>query len=85
MQPVQELLNRIRWDQDYATADFEVGYYDRVENRVVRVPFQELSFPPDNHFAFELWDSNGELHHVPFHRVREIYRNRRCIWSRQQS
>lgn len=82
MQPVQDLLNRIRWDQDYAEADFEIGYYDRVEDRIIHVPFSALRFPDDDHFAFELFDSSGEFRRVPFHRVREIYRNGRCIWRR---
>jgi hypothetical protein len=33
-------------------------------------------------FAFELFDSGGKFHRVRFHRVREVYRNERCIWSR---
>ena len=84
MQPVQDLLNRIRWDDAFAAADFDIGYYDRVEDRIIRIPFADLNFPADDHFAFELLDSNGGVHRVPFHRVREIYRNGRCIWRRQQ-
>lgn len=82
MQPVQELLHRIRWDQTYAEADFEIGYYDRIEERIVHVPFAALRFPEDDHFAFELLDRDGEVHRVPFHRVREIYRDGRRIWKR---
>ena len=85
MQPVQDLLHRIRWDSAYAEADFEIGYYDRVADRIVRVPLSRLSFPEDDHFAFELFDGSGEPRRVPFHRIREIYRNGRCIWSRPLS
>lgn len=83
MQPVQDLLNRIRWDHVYADADFEIGYYDRIKDRIIVVPFATLSFPADDHFAFELFDNAGEVHRVPYHRVREIHRNGSCIWSRQ--
>jgi len=31
MKPIHEILNRIRWDREYARADFKVGYYDRLE------------------------------------------------------
>jgi uncharacterized protein (UPF0248 family) len=79
MQPVQDLLHRIQWDQAFADADFEIGYYDRVEDRIVLVPFSALHFPEDDRFAFELYDSNGGVHRVPFHRVREIYRDGDCI------
>lgn len=82
MKPIQDLLHRIQWDQDFADADFKIGYYDRVEDRIVLVPFSLLHFPKENHFIFELYDLDGNLHQVPFHRVREIYRDGECIWKR---
>jgi len=75
MIPIQELISRIRWDKTYGAADFEVGYYDRVEDRILRVPFSELSFDSTDHFTFQLVDREGETHTVPFHRVRDVYRN----------
>ncbi len=84
MQPVQDLLHRIQWDQDFADAEFEIGYYDRVEDRIILVPFSALHFPEDDHFAFELYDASGGVRRVPFHRVREIYRDGRCIWKRAE-
>ncbi len=83
MQPVQDLLHRIRWDPAFAAADFAIGYYDRVADRIVQVPFAALHFPADDHFAFELYDGSGEARRVPFHRVREVYRDGRCIWRRE--
>jgi uncharacterized protein (UPF0248 family) len=85
MQPVQGLLHRIRWDRTYGDADFEVGYYDRVEDRIILVPFAKLSFPTDDHSVFEFLDKRGGFHRVPLHRVREIRRNSRCVWRRQHS
>lgn len=43
--PIHELLNRIRWDAEFARGKFELGYFDRVEKRTVVVPFAEVSFP----------------------------------------
>ena len=83
MQMFQELFSRIRWDEDFAKAEFAIGYYDRVADRVIVVPFIELSFPVDHQLFFELLDSHGEVRRIPFHRVREIHRNGHCIWRRQ--
>lgn len=83
MQPVHEILNRIRWDSKYGQADFEIGYYDRVTNRIIRVAFSELMFPKDEHFAFELLDGEGELHRIPYHRVKQVFRNGKLIWHRE--
>ena len=82
MIPIHELLSRIRWDRQFGEGDFVIGYYDRVEDAVIRVPMRELFFQPDNHFAFDLIDRDGMLHSVPLHRIREVYRNDKLIWHR---
>jgi uncharacterized protein (UPF0248 family) len=82
MIPIHELLNRIRWDREFAKAQFQLGYYDRAENRLVLVPFQAVKFPAENPKTFELTDAEGRTHRVPFHRVREVYRDSQRIWHR---
>ena len=82
MQPVQELLNRIRWDVSFGDAEFSVAYYDRVTNRLVTVPFRELCFDSDDHFSFGITDEIGAIHWVPYHRVRALYRNGDLVWQR---
>jgi len=81
---IRELLNRIRWDREFGQADFAVGYYDRLEDRVIIVPFDALFFDPDDHFSFELSDRSGQVHTVPLHRVCAVYRNGECIWQRER-
>ena len=82
MQPIQELLSRIRWDRHFGRARFSIGYYDRVRDEILVVSFRQLHFPRDEHFVFELVDAEGQLHSIPFHRVRQVYRNGRLIWNR---
>ncbi|WP_374086889.1 DUF504 domain-containing protein [Methylomicrobium lacus] len=83
MKPVQEMLNRMRWDKTWADDEFKIGYYDRIEKRIIVVAFKEIFFPKDDHFSFELIDQEGELHSVPYHRVKAIYRNGCLIWQRE--
>ena len=82
MQPIHELLNRIRWDKVYAQADFRIGYFDRVEDKLILVPFKELWFDDEDHFGFQILDEDGVTHHIPLHRVKEVYRNGELIWHR---
>lgn len=82
MIPIQELLSRIRWDPEFGAAEFSLAYYDRVEDRLLRVAFRELIFPPDDHFGFALLDEEGVEHSIPYHRVREVWRNGELIWQR---
>jgi len=83
MKPVQDILNRIKWDREFGKGDFDIGYYDRVEDRILLVPFRKVQFPEENHFLFEIEDDEGVVHSIPFHRVREIYKNGERIWHRK--
>jgi uncharacterized protein (UPF0248 family) len=82
MRPIHELFSRIRWDEEFGAAEFLVGYYDRVQDKIVRVPFRALQFTPGDHFSFQVFDEEGECHTVPLHRVRELRRNGIIIWRR---
>lgn len=82
MIPIQDLLNRIRWDEEFGNAEFRIGYYDRVEHGLVLKALAEIEFPEDSHSVFEWIDDEGETHTVPLHRVKEVYRNGELIWQR---
>jgi uncharacterized protein (UPF0248 family) len=82
MTPIQDLLNRIRWDKEFARGQFELGYYDRLEDRIITVPFQSVEFLKESPGTFDLVDEEGRFHQVPFHRVREVWKDGECIWRR---
>lgn len=82
MTTIRELLNRIRWDQDYGRGEFAVGYLDRYEQRIVVVPLGEVRFQPDDH-SLVLYDAAGEPMAIPLHRIYEVYRNGELIWHRE--
>jgi uncharacterized protein (UPF0248 family) len=84
MIPIHQLLNRIRWDPEFAQGSFQLGYYDRAENRVILVELKEVTFPPESPQTFQVMDAEGRMHRVPFHRVRDVYRNSQRIWRRPQ-
>ena len=85
MIPIHELLTRIRWDPEVANGNFELGYYDRTENRIVLVPLKQVNFPEDSPQTFQLTDLEGKSHRIPFHRVREVYKDSQRIWHRGEA
>jgi uncharacterized protein (UPF0248 family) len=85
MIPIHELLSRIQWDPEFAKGTFELGYYDQAENRIILVPLKEVIFPRERPSTFQTVGPDGELHPVPFHRVREVYKNAQRIWHRCDS
>lgn len=83
MIPIQDLLHRIRWDTGFGSGEFVIGYYDRVEREIIRVPFREIKFPKDAPGVFELVDHEGQAQTIPLHRVRSVYKNGELIWHRE--
>lgn len=82
MQTIQELINRIHWDAEFSKGVFEISFFDRLQKRTVRLPFDRIYFNPDNHFFFQFVDHDGVEHSVPLHRIRDVYKNGVCIWHR---
>jgi uncharacterized protein (UPF0248 family) len=82
MIPIHELLSRIRWDEAYATSRFVIGYWDRVANKVLHVDLREISWDRENPTFFDLVDEDGVTHGIPYHRVREVWRDGELIWER---
>ncbi|KVW93061.1 DUF504 domain-containing protein [Thiobacillus denitrificans] len=82
MIPTHELLSRIRWDAAFATSRFVIGYWDRVASRVRHADLREISRDADNPTLFDLLDEEGVAHSIPFHRVREVWRDGKLIRQR---
>jgi uncharacterized protein (UPF0248 family) len=80
--PIHELLHRILWDPEFGKGEFEIGYENHVAGRVVRVPFRRVHLERGERFAFEAVEDDGSTHRVPFHRVREVWRDGESIWRR---
>ena len=83
MQTIRELLDRIHWDSDFSQAEFEIGFLDHQVAQEVRLPFARLEFAPKEHFFFYYYDEDGELHSVPLHRIKSVYKNGQRIWHRE--
>jgi len=61
---------------------FEIAYLDRVAHRLERVPLADVRFDPDEPFGFEAVAADGVERFIPYHRVREVYRDGVRIWNR---
>jgi uncharacterized protein (UPF0248 family) len=84
MVPIHELLARIRWDPEFGRARFEIAYFDRRKKALVRLPFERIRMPEEHRFAFEALEDDGSVHSVPYHRVREVWRDGALVWSRKR-
>jgi uncharacterized protein (UPF0248 family) len=85
MTPIHDLLHRIQWDAEFGSGRFMIGYYDRLADQILRVPFRRVHLARGAHFSFDVIDDDGSMRMVPFHRVREVWRNGELIWQRKGS
>jgi len=84
MIPIQELLSRIRWDPEFGRGQFIIGYLDHIEAQIVRVPLARIQFQTESPGSFDAIEADGSVHAVPYHRVREVYRDGELIWRRPE-
>lgn len=82
MQPIQELLNRIRWDQEFGAGYFELSYEDHVMQGDIRIPLQHVDVEAGNHFAFQITSADGSVSTIPLHRIRAVYKDGELLWQR---
>jgi len=81
MQPLDELLHRIRWDPDFGKGQFTLAYYDRVAREEMRVPFMAITLDAAaGNFSYA--DRDEVVRHIPLHRVDTVYKNGVVIWQR---
>lgn len=84
MIPLHELLSRIHWDAEFGRGEFMVAYYDKVLEKLLYVPLTEVRQVADSHFNFEVTDDEGLIHSVPYHRVKEVWKDGVLIWHRER-
>jgi uncharacterized protein (UPF0248 family) len=82
MQPLHELLHRIKWDVEFGKGEFALGYCDRVVHATNIISFASISLDSQRPDTFSFHDENGIVHHIPLHRVRTVYKNGVVIWQR---
>ena len=82
MQPLEELLDRIKWDAEFGKGVFALGYYDRVAHTEQIARFESVTMDPQRPGTFLLQDEDGVIAQIPLHRVRTVYKDGIVIWQR---
>ena len=79
MQPIIDLLNKIKWDKREKPEDYEIYYLDRVSNELIGVPFELIKRIEGN---FMVIDRHSEEVEIPLHRIRQIKKKGVVVWKR---
>ncbi|MBN2448825.1 MAG: DUF504 domain-containing protein [Lentisphaeria bacterium] len=81
--PIRRLLDRIRWDESFGAARFEIAWYDRARCERVSAPLEDMLPDGPSRFAFRLRGEERAGITIPYHRVREVRRNGEVVWTRR--
>ena len=84
MQPIHELLSKIRWDPHFK-GEFEIAYDDHTKPELLHVPVNDMRFDASDRSTFRAFDEQGILVSIPLHRIRKVYRDGQLIWSRDSA
>ena len=79
MQPIHELLNKIKWDKRENPDDYLIFYYDRILNKLIQLPYNKIKRIEG---SFMVLDNEDETN-VPLHRIRKVAKNNAVVWERK--
>ena len=82
MQPLHELLHRVRWDREFGKGTFTLAYIDRMAGEDQVVPLASITVD-ERAGMFSFTDAEGVARRIPLHRVRTVYRDGAVVWHRQ--
>ena len=78
MQPIQDLLNKIKWDKSENPQDYKIFYFDRIEKALIEIPYGKIKKLEG---SFMILD-NEEGSNIPLHRVKKVAKNNIVVWER---
>jgi uncharacterized protein (UPF0248 family) len=79
MKPIHEVLNRILWDALEKPDEYVIGYYDRVQDKVIEIAFTDIARIEE---GFIIIERGGEETMIPLHRVRIVKKKGEVVWQR---
>ncbi|HID71237.1 MAG TPA: DUF504 domain-containing protein [Thermoplasmata archaeon] len=83
IKPIHLLLNEIKWNKNLKMEDYEIGYYDRVKKKIIRIRLTDVKFDRGDHFTFALKSREGKEVRIPYHRIKRVWKNGEIIWERK--
>ena len=79
MQPIKDLLNKIKWDKRELPEEYLVYYLDRISQKLIKINYINIKRFEDNFIVIE---KNNEETYIPMHRIKEVRKNNVLVWKR---
>ena len=79
MLPIQQLLNKIKWDKGENPSDYTLFYFDRILNKLVSIPYNKIKRLEGSFMVLD----NIEGTNIPLHRIKKVAKKDAVIWERK--
>ena len=79
MQPIQDLLNKIKWDKREDTSKYSIFYLDRILNRLMQIPYTKIKKIEGSFMVLDNIDETS----IPLHRIRKVMKSNVVVWERK--
>jgi len=78
-----EMLNKISYDDKCKETDYTVGYLDSIQKKLIYISYYDVIQEYGNKFNFCVAHDDGTESEIPFHRIKDIKKKGKSIWSRK--
>ena len=79
MQPIHELINKIKWDNRENPEQYSIFYYDRILKKLIKISYNKIKRIEG---SFMVLDNEDESN-VPLHRIKKVAKNKIVVWERK--
>jgi len=79
MQPIHELLNKIKWDKRENPEQYSIFYFDRILKKLIKIPYNKIKMIEG---SFMILD-NEEESNIPLHRIKKVTKDDIVVWERK--
>ena len=79
MQPIKELLNKIKWDYRENPEAYSIFYFDRILKKLIMIPYTKINRLEGSFMVL----GNEEESNIPLHRIKKVKKGNIVIWERK--
>ncbi len=79
MIPIQNLLNKIKWDKKESPQDYSIFYFDRILKTLIKAPYSRIKRIEGSFMVL----GNEEESNIPLHRIRKVMKKDEIVWERK--
>ncbi len=79
MQPIKDLINKIKWDKRENPEQYSIFYFDRILKKLIKIPYTKIKRIEGSFMVL----NNEEESNIPLHRIKKVTKDNIIVWERK--